>query len=252
MKSDLNARYCSYLYFICLFFVYNPPTLTYPAVFFKNCSYVFQKYLYTRVIPMKLLNVAILVASLGNTAVVFANTGTITINGRIFTETCVLSGTDQATGKKNVNVVLNTIPSSNFTPTKRESAKKDFAVSLTKADGTVCVTPNLGEILAPVVTLATTQVTDYDATDKTLLVNKDPSAPNEAAKKVFLQILAKPNASDEGTAVDFSSTTGQAKATYDQANNKFYYTAQYNAGAGTTLPDAQIVNAVVNYSITYP
>lgn len=201
---------------------------------------------------MKNLKMAVCILALGISSLALANTGTITINGKIYNETCILSGSSNANGTKNIVVNLPTISSSSFTASERVSGKQDFDVSLTKTDGTTaCYTAGgLGASLAPVVTLSTSSSGDYNATEPTALVNKAPT--KSTTNPVFVQILAKSNSAGAGTLVDYSNTSTQAKATYDSASNKFYYSAQYYAGTGTIIPEAQNVNAVITYNITYP
>ncbi len=197
---------------------------------------------------MKYVNLILAVTALGVSTITAANTGTITINGKIFNETCILSGGSNATGTKDVTVTLDTIASSNFTSSTREFGKKLFDLSLTKPNGTACYTTNLGTSLAPVVTLSTGVPEDYVGTG---LVNKASTA--SPSNPVYIQILARTGSGDStGAVVNYSNTSTQAKATYDSAANKFYYAAQYYAGAGATIPDAQDVRAVANYTITYP
>ena len=202
---------------------------------------------------MKYVNLILAVTALGVSTIAAANTGTITINGKIFNETCILSGGSgsNATGTKDVTVTLDTIPSSSFTSTVRLAGKKDFDLSLTKTDGTACyTTSSLGTSLAPVVTLSTTSTEDYQ-TNGFDLKNKALTASTN--NPVYVQILATTGSGDTtGAVVNYSNTATQAKATYDSTANKFYYAAQYSAGEGAIIPEAQNVNAVVTYTITYP
>lgn len=200
---------------------------------------------------MKYVNLILAVTAFGVSTIAAANTGQITINGKIYNETCILSGSSNATGTKDVIVTLDTIASSNFTSSTREFGKKLFDLSLTKPDGTTaCYTTNLGTSLAPVVTLSTAAAADYQ-TNGIDLKNKALTASTN--NPVYVQILARTGSGDTtGAVVNYSNTATQAKATYDSAANKFYYAAQYSAGNGTTIPDAQDVRAVVNYTITYP
>src|SRR5690606_33975205 len=142
---------------------------------------------------MKTLKMAIAITALGTSSFVLANTGTITINGKIYNETCILSGSSNATGTKNIVVILPTISSSSFTTTNRISGKKDFELTLTKPDGSVCYVNGLAASLAPVVTLSTAATADYNATDTTALVNK--ASTKSTTNPVYVQILAKPNLS---------------------------------------------------------
>src|SRR5690606_27861796 len=171
---------------------------------------------------MKNLKMAVGILTLGISSLALANTGTITINGKIYNETCILSASSNATGTKNIEVNLATISSSSFSESDRTSGKQDFSVSLTKANGTACYTKQaLAASLAPVVTLSTSSPGDYDDSETTALVNK--ASTKSTTNPVFVQILAKSNSIGAGTLVDYSNTSTQAKATYDSASNKFYY-----------------------------
>lgn len=202
---------------------------------------------------MKYVNLILAVTALGVSTIAAANTGTITINGKIFNETCILSGGSgsNATGTKDVTVTLDTIPSSSFTSTVRLAGKKDFDLSLTKTDGTACYTTSgLGASLAPVVTLSTTSTAAYQSNGIDL---NNQATIKSTTNPVYVQILARTGSGDSnGAVVNYSDTATQAKATYDSTANKFYYAAQYSAGAGAIIPEAQNVNAVVTYTITYP
>lgn len=199
---------------------------------------------------MKYVNLILAVTALGVSTIAAANTGTITINGKIFNETCILSGGSNATGTTDVTVTLDTIPSSSFTSTVRLAGKKDFDLSLTKTNGTACYTTTLGSSLAPVVTLSTTSTTAYQSNGIDL---NNQATIKSTTNPVYVQILARTGSGDTtGAVVNYSDTATQAKATYDSTANKFYYAAQYSAGAGAIIPEAQNVNAVVTYTITYP
>lgn len=201
---------------------------------------------------MKYVNLILAVTALGVSTIAAANTGTITINGKIFNETCILSGGSgsNATGTTNVTVTLDTIPRSSFTSTDRLAGKKDFDLSLTKTDGNACYTTGLGTSLAPVVTLSTTSTTAYQSNGIDL---NNQATIKSTTNPVYVQILARTGSGDTtGAVVNYSNTATQAKATYDSTANKFYYAAQYSAGEGAIIPEAQNVNAVVTYTITYP
>ena len=201
---------------------------------------------------MKYVNLILAVTALGVSTIAAANTGTITINGKIFNETCILSGGSgsNATGTTDVRVTLDTIPRSSFTSTDRLAGKKDFDLSLTKTDGSACYTTTLGSSLAPVVTLSTTSTTAYQSNGIDL---NNQATIKSTTNPVYVQILARTGSGDTtGAVVNYSNTATQAKATYDSTANKFYYAAQYSAGEGAIIPEAQNVNAVVTYTITYP
>jgi len=199
---------------------------------------------------MKYVNLILAVTALGVSTIAAANTGTITINGKIFNETCILSGGSNATGTTDVIVTLDTIARSSFTSIVRLAGKKDFDLSLTKTDGSACYTTTLGSSLAPVVTLSTTSTTAYQSNGIDL---NNQATIKSTTNPVYVQILARTGSGDTtGAVVNYSDTATQAKATYDSTANKFYYAAQYSAGEGAIIPEAQNVNAVVTYTITYP
>ena len=126
----------------------------------------------------------------------------------------------------------------------------DFDLSLTKTDGSACYTTTLGSSLAPVVTLSTTSTTAYQSNGIDL---NNQATIKSTTNPVYVQILARTGSGDTtGAVVNYSNTATQAKATYDSTANKFYYAAQYSAGEGAIIPEAQNVNAVVTYTITYP
>lgn len=201
---------------------------------------------------MKTLSAVFVLSTLGLSSITMASTGTITINGKIYNETCILSGDrSTATGTGNVIVTLNNIPSSNFSDSQRISGLKDFSVELTKTDGTACyINTTVGINLAPIVTLSTSSSADYKSDETSALVNK--ASTNSVTNPVYVQILAKPNATSAGAVIDYNNTGTQAKAPYDALNNRFYYAAQYYAGTGVDIPASQDVMTTVTYNITYP
>lgn len=195
---------------------------------------------------MKAFKIAFALSALGLSSITLAQAGTITINGKIYDETCVLSGSDNATGQGDlVAVVLNTIPASSFSSSQLSAGKKDFSVTLTKSDGTTaCYSTALATTLGPIVTLTATGNTGANLPNIT-------TGTKSTSNPVAVQILAKQNSGDTSpVAVDY--TVEQTKAPYDITNNKFYYAAQYYAVDPNNLPVAQDVQAQVTYNITYP
>lgn len=197
---------------------------------------------------MNVLKIVKVFALLGISSVSLANTGTITITGKIYDDTCVLSAADAATGNANVTVNLDPVASSAFSGTTRIVGAKDFSLRLTNSSGGECYTSAVLGSINPVVTLSAPSLTQ--SSDGTLLINQAATANEE--NPVYLQILAKESASAEGSVVDFTNSGGQIKATFDTSANRFYYTARYHAGAGEDTPSAQMVSANVTYNITYP
>ena len=191
---------------------------------------------------MKKTNLVLLIATLGvvgtaNTA--FATDGVITVNGKVITSTCALTGSAGATGTaSSVTVQLDTVPNSAFTAANSTTGTKDFTVSLTNSAGTAaCDAVTIAGLKA--ITLSGTSGTNYDATSKSYLINTDTTAP--ATKDVYVQILNL----DGVAPVDFSLTK-QITAT---ATGVFPLKARYISKIAT--PVAQTVKTSINYVLEY-
>ena len=191
---------------------------------------------------MKKKNLAFLVIALGVVAgsnSAFAADGIITINGKVITSTCTLSGSaGAASGTNNVTVQLDTVPNSAFTAVNSNTGTKDFTVSLTNSTGAAaCDAVTIGGLKA--ITLTGTSGTNYDATSKSYLINTDTTAP--VTKDVYVQILNL----DGTTPVDFSLTK-QVAAT---ASGIFPLKARYISKIAN--PAAQTVKTSINYVLEY-
>lgn len=191
---------------------------------------------------MKKTNLVLLIATLGvvgtaNTA--FATDGVINVNGKVITSTCTLSGSaGAASGTNNVTVLLDTVPNSAFTAVNSNTGTKDFTVSLTNSTGAAaCDAVTIGGLKA--ITLSGTSATNYDATNKSYLINTDTTAPG--TKDVYVQILNL----DGSTPVDFSLTK-QIAAT---ATGVFPLKARYISKIAN--PAAQTVKTSINYVLEY-
>jgi major type 1 subunit fimbrin (pilin) len=86
-----------------------------------------------KVLVMKKLNLALLTITLsavGATTSVFATDGTITINGRVITSTCTLTGSGTGgTGKQNVTVTLPTVSNSVFATANSIAQATNFFIT---------------------------------------------------------------------------------------------------------------------------
>lgn len=189
---------------------------------------------------MKKTNLVLLIAALsvvGTANTAFATDGVITVNGKVITSTCALTGSAGATGTaSSVTVQLDTVPNSAFTAANSTTGTKDFTVSLTNSAGTAaCDAVTIAGLKA--ITLSGTSGTNYDATSKSYLINTDTTAP--ATKDVYVQIL------DGSLPVDFSLTK-QIAAT---ATGVFPLKARYISKIAT--PAAQTVKTSINYVLEY-
>lgn len=88
---------------------------------------------------MKKLSLALLTTTLcavAATTSVFAADGTITINGRVITGTCTLTGGGSAgTGIQNVTVTLPTVQNSEFGAADTTAQPTNFTLALTNSTG---------------------------------------------------------------------------------------------------------------------
>lgn len=179
----------------------------------------------------------------------FAADGTITVNGVVTDSTCTLTGTGPGgSGTKNIVVTLDTVPNSTFTTANQSAATKSFSLQLKNGAGTGGCDAATNKALKGLF-LETAAASDYDATNKTALVNKAVGA--STTKPVFIQILT-----DAGTPVDYSQAWGtQAKSAITGIDATgvgtatMTYQARYFTKTGSV--DAQNVTTVVNYTLQY-
>lgn len=199
---------------------------------------------------MKKLNLALLATTLfvtGATTSVFAADGTITVNGKVVTSTCTLTGTTAATGTgSNVAVTLDTVRNDTFTNVGSTQGQKNFILSVTNSGGTAaCDAVTIGGIKN--ITLSGTAGTDYDSNNKTYLINQDSTAPS--ARDVYVQILN----TDLTTPIDFSLTKqlGSPTITGTGTNTVGTYTLAARYISNKASPSAQTVLAKINYTLVY-
>lgn len=198
---------------------------------------------------MKKLNLALLATTLyvaGATTSVFAADGTITVNGKVVTSTCTLTGTTGATGTgSNVAVTLDTVRNDTFTAVGSTQGQKNFTLSVTTSGGAACDAVTIGGIKN--ITLSGTAGTDYDSNNKTYLINQDSTAPS--ARDVYVQILN----TDLTTPIDFSLTKqlGSPTITGTGINTVGTYTLAARYISNKASPSAQTVLAKINYTLVY-
>ena len=163
----------------------------------------------------------------------------INVNGKVITSTCTLSGSaGAASGTNNVTVQLDTVPNSAFTAANSNTGTKDFTVALTNSAGTAaCDAVTLAGLKA--ITLSGTSGTNYDATNKSYLINTDTTAP--ATKDVYVQILNL----DGSTPIDFASS----KQILAQPGGVYLLKARYFSKI--VNPAAQTVKTSINYVLEY-
>lgn len=188
---------------------------------------------------MKKANLMLLVATLGlvgATNSAFATNGTISVNGKVVTSTCTLTGSNGAANTTNVTVDLSTVANDIFTAPSSVAGSKDFTLTLKNGAGDVCDDVTIGGLKN--VTLSGTAGTHYDATNKTWLINTDSTAPT--AKDVYVQIL------NGTTAIDFSTPKQLGAPT---AAGTYALKAQYISN--TANPKPQTVKTSINYTLEY-
>lgn len=197
------------------------------------------------------VNILKLILMMSVTAISFnskANTGLINFTGKVYDDTCILSVADVSTGIRDMRVSLDSLTNAVFTPTEHTAGSIDFSLHLTNADGKACHIFSLFSSMNPVITVTAHSLAV--TSDGTLLTNQAATANTE--HPVYLQILARASATDEGTAIDFTNASGQSQAKFDSNLNRFYYTAYYQAGFAATRPALQQVSAAITYNLTYP
>lgn len=190
---------------------------------------------------MKKMNSMLLVTVLGVMGIInsaFAADGVITINGKVINGTCTLTGSAGATGSaNNVAVQLDTVRNTAFPAANSVTGEKSFIVTVTDASGGTCDALTVGAIKN--ITLSGTAGTHYDATNRSWLINTDPSAP--APKDVFVQILS----TDGITPIDFSLPRQLALPTASA------YTLKARYISNKASPASQTVKTSINYTLEY-
>ena len=194
---------------------------------------------------MKKLNLALLTTTLcaaGATTSVFATDGTITINGRVITSTCTLTGSGTGgTGKQNVTVTLPTVPNSVFAAANSTAQATDFSLSLKDSTGTAACDAVTIAGLQGITLGGPTNAGQYVSGDTTRLVN---TASGAATVNVQLKLASVT------TPIDFALTKQLTNNNATSLTSGIWnMQAQYFSPAAT--PAAQQVTSVVNYILNY-
>ena len=192
---------------------------------------------------MKKLNLALLTITLsavGATTSVFATDGTITINGRVITSTCTLTGSGTGgTGKQNVTVTLPTVLNSAFTANSAVQAT-NFTLSLTNDAGSAACDAVTIAGLKGITLGGPTNSAQYVAGDTTRLVNT--VADSTVNTQLKLASVSLP--------IDFASTNQLTNINATSPTSGIWnMQAQYFSPTAT--PAAQQVTSVVNYILNY-
>ena len=192
---------------------------------------------------MKKLNLALLTITLsavGATTSVFATDGTITINGRVITSTCTLTGSGTGgTGKQNVTVTLPTVLNSAFTANSAVQAT-NFTLSLTNDAGSAACDAVTIAGLQGITLGGPTNAGQYVSGGTTRLVNTVPGSTVNTQLK--LASVSSP--------IDFASTNQLTNINATSPTSGIWnMQAQYFSPTAT--PAAQQVTSVVNYILNY-
>ena len=185
---------------------------------------------------------------------VFAVDGTLTVNGVVTDQTCVLLangigiGGGQASGLKDITINFPAMRKSLFVVPNQWQWIENFNLYLRNATDTgPCDAATTKAFKG--IHLSVTSPDHLHATDKTLLVNQAEGA--SAANPIFMQIIAVPG----GTLVpvDFSASWGtQAKSVIrDEGGNNISLHYFATVLTKTGVVDAQNYTAKVNYTIHY-
>lgn len=194
---------------------------------------------------MKKLNLALLTITLsavGATTSVFATDGTITINGRVITSTCTLTGSGTAgAGTQNVTVTLPTVPNSVFAAANSTAQATDFSLSLKDSTGAAACDAVTIAGLQGITLGGPTNAGQYVSGGTTRLVN---TASGAATVNVQLKLASVT------TPIDFALTKQLTNNNATSLTSGIWnMQAQYFSPAAT--PAAQQVTSVVNYILNY-
>lgn len=193
---------------------------------------------------MKKLSLALLTTTLcavAATTSVFAADGTITINGRVITSTCTLTGGGSAgTGTQNVTVTLPTVQNSEFGAADTTAQPTNFTLALTNSAGNApCDAVTIAGLQG--ITLGgPTNAGQYVSGDTTRLVNTVPGS----TVNVQLELASV------STPIDFALTNQLTNSNATSPTSGIWnMQAQYFSPTAT--PAAQQVTSVVNYILNY-
>ena len=181
---------------------------------------------------------------------VFALDGTITVNGAVTDQTCILQGDIGSTGAALKDMILNlpTIPKSRFTPSNPSGGEYiQFGMRLSDATGMGQCDEATTQAFKGI-HLSAISPDHLDATDKTLLVNKATGTGGASSKNpVFIRLFTS-----DRQVINFSASWG------DQATSEVLRVGRHVAviyyvryASKTGIVDAQNVNAKINYTIHY-
>ena len=199
---------------------------------------------------LTLATLSTLAFTLASTSV-FALDGTITVNGVVTDQTCVLQaapvGDNATSGLKDLTVSMFSIPKSSFT-TNPMSGGHSMLLFLKNAEGTANCDVATTQAFKGIHLSVTSPTTDLDETDKTLLVNKITAADGVPTKNpVFIAMFAS-----NGKAVNFSEPWGtQVKSLIYNFNGDTYLIYGLAYISKTGVVDAQNYTATVNYTMHY-
>ena len=193
---------------------------------------------------MKKLSLALLTTTLcavAATTSVFAADGTITINGRVITSTCTLTGGGSAgTGTQNVTVTLPTVQNSVFGAANTTAQPTNFTLALTNSAGNApCDAVTIAGLQG--ITLGgPTNAGQYVSGDTTRLVNTVPGSTVNVQLKL----------ASVSTPIDFALTNQLTNSNATSLTSGIWnMKAQYFSPTAT--PAAQQVTSVVNYILNY-
>ncbi|WP_447295138.1 thin pilus major pilin AcuA [Acinetobacter baumannii] len=175
------------------------------------------------------------------TTSVFATDGTITINGRVITSTCTLSGSGAAgSGTQNVNVILPTVPNSAFAAANSTAQATNFNLSLTNSAGTAACDAVTIAGLQGITLGGPTNASQYVSGSTTRLVN----TVSGSTVNVQLKLASVT------TPIDFA-LTNQLTNSNATTTTSGIWNVQAQYFSPTATPAAQQVNSVVNYILNY-
>ena len=193
---------------------------------------------------MKKLSLALLTTTLcavAATTSVFAADGTITINGRVITSTCTLTGGDSAgTGTQNVTVTLPTVQNSEFGAADTTAQPTNFTLALTNSTGDAACDAVTIAGLQGITLGGPANAGQYVSGGTTRLVNTVPGS----TVNVQLELASV------STPIDFALTNQLTNSNATSTTSGIWnMQAQYFSDAAT--PTAQEVKSVVNYILNY-
>ncbi|MFW1853548.1 fimbrial protein [Acinetobacter guillouiae] len=181
---------------------------------------------------------------------VFAVDGTLTVNGAVTDQTCILQAQPLASvgvgGVKDITVNFPALPKSRFIP-NQAVWWVNFYLFLKNATGTGPCDAATSKAFKGI-HLSAISPDHLDTADKTLLVNQAEGA--SAKNPVFLQVLT----GYPGVAVDLSAPWGgqvRSDVYRDTINNETYIIYIAGVFSKTGIVDAQNYTAKINYTIHY-